>query len=137
LFDQQGNPRDKILYDAVQEFANREFGNPINFAGPGQAWAVAKLSEEGDGYEVIGVSRLTMRADCHLFHIKLGEEEIIREDARRARDMLTGRMTGYLQDTAGPGMEVMVHVEESQERFWKGYLRMIGAKPAQRWLVKI
>lgn len=137
LFDQSGNPRDRILYDAVQEFSKRESGKQASFVGQGMAWAVVRQNAEGDGYEVLGLSRIAFAVDAHIFHVKQGVDQETRNEARRVRDMLVTRMSGYIQDTAGPGTDALVHVEASQERFWQGYLRMIGAKPANRWIVRV
>lgn len=136
-FDAQGNPLDKILYDAVQKFAEVEFCRQIDFKGVGKAWAVVKMTEVGDGYEVIGISRLAQPVDCHIFHVREGLDDAEREEARNVRDLLTGRMVSYIQDFYGVGTEVFVHVAPAQERWWKSYLRLLRARPANRWIVKV
>jgi len=137
-FDPSGNPMDRNLYDAAQAFCKREFGKEVNFRGNVKTWARVKISDEGDGYEVVGMVALGQVIDCHMFHVKPGgEDEDSRKEARQTRDALMARAAGFIQDYAGTGTDVLVYVSEEQRPWWAGFLRMIRARPANRFIVKV
>ena len=135
-----GVPKDRILFDAVQVFCEAEFGVKLNLAKNGKTWAAVKVSDTGEGYEVIGLTSIAFAIDCPVFHVKPAADDAnpAQHDAAKAvRDKLMERASAFIQDSYGPGTEVFVHVAPDVERFWKGYLRMIGAKPSNRVIVKI
>lgn len=134
---ENGVPADRILFDAVQAFCEKEFGQKVRFDKNIKTWAVVKSSEDGEGFEVIGLTSLAYALDCPVFHVAASDDDAGREEARKVRDMLMGRASTFIQDYAGLGTEVLVYVKPETERFWKGYLRLIGAKLSNRFIVKV
>jgi hypothetical protein len=139
-FDANGLPKDRILFDAMQKFCTDEFGRPRDFRGASKTWAVVEVSEQGEGYEVIAGGTLAFAIDCPFFHIKRPADDAADQDfekARHVRDLLVTRMAAYVQDNTGPNTEVMVFIAPEQQRFWASYLRMLKAKPSNRFIVKV
>lgn len=137
-FDQQGNPKDRFLFDAAQKFSEKEFGKPVQQGGMVKTWCAVEYSDSGEGYRVVGMTTIAFALDCQMFHVEAGDDSVESRDAARAvRDALMARASSFIQDQSGVGTEIMVFVSPKQERFWKGYLRLIGATPANRHIVKV
>lgn len=132
------NPKQPQVFDAAQKYCQQQFGHELDLANPGmKTWVVIKTDKEGDGFKIIGISRFRRVLDIPVFHVTKAETEDGREEAREVRDMLTSRMWSYAQDQFGAGGEVMVFIDPTTERFWKGYLRLIRAKPAHRYTLQV
>lgn len=143
-FDQQTNaPKDPHLYEAVQKYFEREFGEKAFISRNLKTWAIVSEGEQGE-YIVHAAGSLRFQLDCPLFHVtapmKAEDKEqskAAHDHARSVRDMLMGRMASYLQDTFGTGTKVNVFVHPDATKMWNGYLQLIGAKPANRWEVQV
>jgi len=135
FFEGSTNPKNPHLFDAVQKYCENEFGGRIPLHGNLKAWAV--VSESDEGYTVHGLTILRFMLDCPTFHVTSADDEEGRELARGVRDMLMKRAAAFLQDQFGVGTRIMVHVAPEKERFWRGFLRLIRAKPANRWEVEV
>lgn len=135
------NPKNPQVFDAAQDFCQQEFGHHLDL-NPGKAWAVVKPGESGP--DVIGLSQLVRSLDIPTFHVakalETGErekDEAALQEVRTARDLLTGRMWSYIQDTMGTGQLVTVRVAPEVERYWKSYLRLIRAEKANRYILQV
>lgn len=134
FFEGSTNPKNRILFDSVQEFCNREFGEPLDLHTNLKCWVAAELADTG--YEIVGLTTMRLTPDVNTFHVTRGDDsEEARTRARQARDMLTGRLTTFTQDNWGTGKEVFVFIDPKVERFWRPYLRLIKAKPSDRHIV--
>ena len=135
------NPKSPQVFDAAQDFCQREFGKSLNLV-LGKAWTVVRPGESGP--EVIGLCQLVRSLDIPTFHVAkpletggCENDKAALQEARTARDLLTGRMWSYIQDTMGTGQSVTVHVAPEVERYWKSYLRLIRAERANRYILQV
>lgn len=136
FFPNSTNPKQPLVFEAAQVFCEQQFGSRMDLADSNhKTWVVIK--RDNDGEKVIGISRFRRVLDIPLFHVAPGETDGAREEARQVRDILTGRMWSYAQDQFGAGGEVMVFIDPKTERFWKSYLRLIRAKPANRYILQV
>jgi hypothetical protein len=131
-------PKQPLVFDAAQKYCEEQFGHSLDLSDSGmKTWVVIKKDKDGDGFKIIGISRFRRVLDIPVFHVTPSETEEGKQEAREARDMLTSRMWGYAQDQFGAGGEVMVFIDPASERFWKGYLKLIRAKPAHRYTLQV
>jgi hypothetical protein len=135
FFENSTNPKNPHLFEAVQKYCEREFGSKVGLDKNLRNWAV--VSEDDSGYVIHGLTSLRFMLDCPTFHVTAAEDKEGRELARKVRDMLMNRAAAFLQDQFGVGTRIQVHVAPTAERFWRGFLRLIGAKPANRWEVQV
>lgn len=139
------NPKQPLVFEAAQKFCEEQFGKRLDLADSRlKTWVVLKTEESGDGFKVIGLSQFRRVLDIPTFHVAKPDEsltdeasEAAKEEARSVRDLLTTRMRGYAQDHFGAGQDVFVFIDPATERFWKGYLRMIHAESAHRYILKV
>lgn len=126
-------PKNPALFEQAQEFCVTEFGERQNLNDGAKTWVV--VDREGEKEEILAIGTFRVALDIPRFHVKAAadDNEKARDKARKARDTLTGRMWSYAQDTYGPERELFVFIDPKAERYWKSYLRMIGAKPAERY----
>lgn len=131
------NPRQPLLLDAANAFCEEQFGHRLDLANSNlKTWIIIK--RDTDNEKVIGISRFRRVLDIPVFHVAPGgDTESGRNEARQARDLLTSRMWSYAQDQFGAGGEVMVFIDPATERYWKSYLRLIRAKPANRYILQV
>lgn len=129
-------PRDPLLFEAVQKFCKEQFGAEREFHNDVKTWVVA---EHGDaGYLVHGITSLRVMLDCYTFHVRPpGDDRESRDEAVQVRNKLLERAVSFIQDKYGCHSRVLVYVDSKVERFWRGFLRLIGAKPAGRWEVEV
>ena len=136
-------PKQPDIFEAAQKFCEEQFGKRLDLSTPSmKTWVVLKL-EDGDA-KVIALSQFRRVLDIPTFHVAeavdMGDKEADeagKQEARNARDLLTSRMWGYAQDSFGARQEVMVFIDPATERYWKAYLRMIGAKPGNRYILNV
>jgi hypothetical protein len=129
-------PRDPLLFEAVQKFCEKEFGERRQFQFDFKTWVV--VSHDDSGYVVHGITSLRNMLDLYIFHIApAGEDKEARDQARNVTFLLHGRASAFIQDQFGKGSRVQVFVAPAVERFWKGFLRMIKAKPSNRWELEV
>lgn len=132
-------PRDERLYAAMQEYARNEFGEEINCRYYLRVWVVVCSRKDAPEYfQVVAVSALRNTPDCAMFHVTAPTED--REGmqiAHQARDMMVMRLHGHLEDVGMSGANVLIHVSEKAERYWRGFLGKIRAKRANRWEMTI
>lgn len=121
------------VFEMAQKFCEQEFGERQNLNDGVKTWVVIKRT--ADEEKVIGVGTFRVALDIPRFHIKPAddEDEAGKQEARQARDALTARMWSFSQDKYGPEQDVFVYIDPKSERYWKSYLRMIRAKPAERY----
>lgn len=130
FFEGSTNPVDPFLFEAVNKFCDAEFGQRLNLYTQAKVWALV------EGEEVVGLTTMQMTPDIPTFHVSRGSDsEEHRERARKGRDLLTNRLVSFTQDNWGCGKEVHVFVDPSVERFWKPFLRLVRARPANRVIV--
>lgn len=129
-------PRDPHLFEAVQNFCKEEFGEERQFHNHIKAWVA--VEQVDSGYAVQGIVSLRNRLECDTFHIRTGgDSKGERDQAKAVRNMLLMRAVGSIQDTFGRGAAVLVFVDPKADRFWRGFLRLIGAKFANRYEVQV
>jgi hypothetical protein len=136
-FHQDGKPRDPQLYGAVQVYAKNQFGEELVFPYYAKVWA-ALAQEEGQPYQVIGILALRNAIDVCTFHVSpptLDKNGL--RLAEQARDMMFVRGHDYIADLGNTGYPVLVYVAEEAQRYWRKFLKRIGAKQANRFEVKI
>lgn len=139
------NPKHPQIFDAAQKFCEEQFGHRIDMApGSLKTWVVIKTEESGEGFKVIGLSQFRRVLDIPTFHVAPADEtltgdehEAALQETRNVRDMLTSRMWGYAQDQFGCNQDVFVFIDPATERFWKPYLRLLRAKPANRYILTV
>ena len=125
-FKADGQPANSTLDAAVAEFCRREFKKVPPLDKLGKLWAAIEHPPEGPAFEVVGVGGMIQTVDIPLFHTT----------SERATLELYRRMAAYLVDTAGPGVATFVFVDPAKEPGWKLFLDRIGAKPANRWVLR-
>lgn len=135
FFDNTTNPKNPHLFEAVEKYCKQEFGGPLVLNANLKNWVV--VTHDDAGYHVLGLTSLRYSLDCPTFHVTAAEDEEGRELARKVRDLLMTRAAAFLQDQFGVGTKVTVIVKPESERFWASYLRMIKAKPANRYEVVV
>ena len=136
-FNQDGSPRDPRLYGAVQEYAKSALGEELFFAYYAKVWATV-LCEDGGKMQIIGLLGTRAAIDVCMFHVTPPSQD--REGMRvaeAARDAMHARMRSYLEDLGHTGNIVLVYVSETAERFWRRFLGKIGARPANRYEIKV
>lgn len=128
----EGRPRDEKLYAAACRYYEDQFGRKNDFRGYAKAWVAL------DGETVVGLAGIQVAMDCSLFHCppRNMTKEAIRE-AEQVRDMMIWRLHANLEDGGFRGMEVLIYVAEQAERFWRRFLKKIGARPANRYTLTI
>lgn len=129
-------PQDPKLFEAVQQFCEQEFGKRLTPTSFTNIW-VSVTSDNSAGYVVEGITGIALALDCPLFHVQAEDDQDKREHARTVRDALMMRAASAVQDKFGHGAEIMVHVEPEKQRFWAAFLKLIGAKAANRFVVKV
>lgn len=135
----EDKPRDEKLYAAMQEYSRKEFGEEINCRHYLRVWVVTCSSKDApDCFQVVAVSALRNTPDCPMFHVTPPtEDKEGMQIAHQARDMMVMRLHGHLEDLGMRGANVLIHVSEKAERYWRGFLNKIKAKPSNRWEMKI
>lgn len=136
-FTPEGKPRDEQLRDATQAFAEKEFGDKLDFAYYARVWSVQTVNEAGET-TVIGLLGVRNAIDVCMFHVvppSLDKEGL--KIAEQARDLMFIRGHGYLADLGNTGHTVMVYVAAGAQRYWRRFLKKIGARPADRFEVTI
>ena len=141
-FFPDGNPRQPLLQEAIDKYCEQEFGQRVAFSQDIKTWAA--VSQEENGWKVHGLVSIRLMLDCHTFHVTAPSEEGDRqkvegerEIARTVRDLLLLRASSFIQDHYGRKSRVMVYVSAEKERYWKSFLRMIKAKPANRYELEV
>jgi hypothetical protein len=136
-FGQDGKPKDQRLCDALQQYAKKEFGAELVFPYYARVWAVEMVAEDGAA-QVIGALGMRQAIDCCMFHVTppSASKDGLRI-AQQARDAMIDRGKSYLADLGNTGTEVLIFVSEEAQRYWKPFLKSIGASPANRFQIKI
>jgi len=136
-FQADGSPRDPKLYGAAQQYAKNQFGEELVFPYYAHVWSVLAVEESG-AYAVIGLLGIRNTIDVCLFHVtpRTSDREGLKL-AEQARDMMLYRGTAYLQDLGNSGSPILIYVAENAQRYWRRFLKKIGAVPANRFEVKI
>jgi hypothetical protein len=145
FFTNSTNPKQPAVFEAAQKFCEAQFGGRLDMSSASvKVWVVIKTDDVGDGFRVIGISQMRRVLDIPTFHVEKPDETLTGEayeaakmEVRTARDQLTGRMWGYAQDQFCTGQPVFVFIDPAAERFWKGYLKLIGAEPAHRFILNV
>ncbi len=125
--------KDRELFDAVQQFFEREFGERRGNLGQYQRVYVSVRA----GGEINGVAGVVTRADIPLFHVGSptpGDRLAIR-DALAATELLYNRLRCYIEDAGGIGYETFIYVAPEARERWAKFLERIGAKDANRFVV--
>ncbi len=125
-FRADGQPANPTLYAAVAEFCRREFKKVPPLDKLGKVWAAIDWPGDGSGFQVVGLGGMSQQVDIPLFHTT----------SEKATLELYKRMSAYLVDASGPGASTFVFIEPGQEVSWKLFLDRIGAKPANRWVLR-
>ena len=134
-----GAPKDVGLYRAVQVYSEKEFGAGVEVSYYHRVWAVVALKEEEPEYmEVIGLMGARNVIDWPLFHVTpLTQDKAGLKLAEQARDMMVARGRNYIEDLGMRGTSVLIFVSEQGQRYWRRFLKKIGALPANRFELKI
>lgn len=126
-------PKSPQLLESVQKFCKEQFGEPYPFHLSLKSWASVDL----DTFETMGVTAIRYAYDVGLFHAKQGADRAERKEiSEPVRNQLVSRLVHYVQDNAGVGQGVFVHIAPDQMRLWQGFLKLIGAEPSNRVIVK-
>jgi hypothetical protein len=135
-FRQDGKPANPSLHSAVQEYAKNEFGEELNFGYYAKVHTL--INEEADKITVMGLLGSRAAIDVCMFHITVPSQD---KDglrlAEQGRDLMFQRGQAYLADLGHTGTTVLVYVAAEAERYWRRFLRKIGAKPAHRYEVEV
>jgi hypothetical protein len=129
-------PRDPYLAAAVDAFCEKQFGEVHDFRPYLRAWAVV-LESAPECYEVLAVGAGRNTPDFPVFHVAEAEERDGRDLAREATACLMGRMRSFCEDNGFRRKTVLIYVAEKAQKRWASFLRMIGAKSADRFEVEI
>lgn len=131
-------PRDPELWKAAQAWATENMGGEIEVWHYVHTWvAIEILDVTANVYRVVGITSAWSIPDCPNFHVAAGDGYENLQVAKAARDALMQRLIFYCQDSGFSGRTGLVYVAEEAERFWRGFLKLIGAKKANRWELKI
>jgi hypothetical protein len=71
---------------------------------------------------------------CHITPITADREGL--KFCELVRDAMIYRARAYCQDLGMTGT-ALLYVEEKHERFWRRFLKRIGARPANRYIIGI
>lgn len=127
------NPVSPYTFEAAQKFCTAELGEPYDFQHSVKSW----VAVEYESQEVIGAATIRLAYDVSLFHVKQGVDREQRKDVSEpARNQLVERLVHFVQDNSGVGQGVFVHIAPEQERLWRAFLKVIGAQPSNRVIVK-
>jgi hypothetical protein len=119
--------------EAAQKFCKEELGEPYDFHHGLKSWAAIDVESQ----EVVGAATIRLAYDIPMFHVKPGaDREERKETSEPARNQLVERLVHYVQDNAGVGQGVFVHVAPEQQRLWRAFLKVINAQPSNRVIVK-
>lgn len=134
-----GVARDSKLAAAVRMFWESEFAKEFEPTSYIKTWAVVEAMDNQDpiGYSVHAVASVAYALDCPVFHVHAEDDQDKREHARAARDMLLQRAASFIQDQFGHNTEIFVYVAPEKHRFWAAFLRLLGAKAAERYRIKV
>lgn len=135
-FNQAGEPRDPLLYAAVQEFAEKEFGEKLNVAYYARLFVALAVIE--DKWKVVGVTGIRSSFDIPTFHI--APQSLDKEGfkvAEEVTNMMYMRLNNYLADLGNKGGSTLIYVAPEKERFWRRFLKRVGGKPANRYEVEV
>lgn len=132
-------PSDDALWDAVRSFSVLQLGEPAKPDIYVRFWAVVEeTGVEENPYEVFGIASVWHVVDVPLLHVYTpGKDKDDRHKARAVRDLLVGRLRSWCQDQGLSRKTVLVSVAADAQRKWMGFLKLIGAKSADRWTVEI
>lgn len=135
--DGAGKPVDEKLHAAVQVYAERQFGAPLNPAYYTKLWGVeAWKPEDPDYHEVMGVAGIRMVPDCCTFHVTPPTPD--REGIKMqhfARDMMVHRLLCYCSDHGQRGAYGLIYVDPEQQKRWASFLERSRMVPANRYQV--
>lgn len=124
-------PVDRELHQLASKFAEKHLAEMPNFSGLTRVWLACEF--EGEKVkEIHGALGFTMRPDFTLARFL----------DRQALVTLYHRANGFLSDNGARGSEGLVYIssEEGPEQRCPQQLESLaalGAKPADRWLIKI
>lgn len=137
-FNQKGEPRDTTLYEAVQEYHKNEFGEELNCAYYARVHALVLVDDDEKFVQVMGLLGIKNVIDVPMFHITVPtQDKAGLKLAEQGRDLMFQRGHNYLADLGNTGQPALVFVSEQAERYWRRFLKKIGAKPAQRYEVTL
>ena len=129
-------PKDVNLHDMAVDYCTRELqdGKDLDLSKFNKVWVAVEM--DGDEYkEILGITGFVWRIDLPVFRVSGNR-------ADRTTNMLADRLHAYFQDQGARGAELFIHLS-SKERpeqkcdKWEESLKIQGAVPADRFLVKI
>lgn len=130
-------PKDRALFDAIQDFLVHEFGERHNNLGQFSR-VFASVRENG---QVNGLAGTVARMDVPLFHVgqpHAGQlERAETRDALAASELLYTRLKHYLEDIGGKGYDTFVYVAPETRERWAKFLERHGLREAHRWVITI
>lgn len=130
-------PRDVQLYQAVQEYHKKEFGNELVFAYYARVLALLAIDEVGES-KVMGLLGVRTAIDVCMFHVTSPTmDKAGLKLAEQGRDLMFYRGHSYLADLGNTGNTVLVYVASGAQRYWRRFLKKIGASPADRFQITI
>jgi hypothetical protein len=125
-------PRDRELHRLAVKFAETDLSAIPDYSSYTRVWAAVEFGADEKPVSIQGALGFTMRPDFTLCRFK----------NKHALVTLYNRANAYLADNGCRGSEGLIYIssteaEEQKCPQQKESLAALGAKPADRWLVKI
>lgn len=129
-------PVDRKLHDMAVDYCARELqgGENLDLTRFAKVWVTVSI--EDDKYiEIFGITGYVLRPDLPVFRVTGDKPD-------RVTQMMADRLHAYFQDQGCRGQELFLHIsskETPEQRCgkWEESLKIQGATPADRFLVKI
>ena len=130
-WDKDGNVKDSKLFESAMQFSEREFGSRLANLNSYQK-VFAGVRPNG---EVNALGGLVLRYDCPLFHVaRPAADRVAQRDALEASELLYNRLSWYIQDVGGGGLETFVYVDPATGGRWDKFLKDRGGREGCRWI---
>jgi hypothetical protein len=95
--------------------------------------------DEPEYFEVMGLLGCRNTVDFQLFHTTpISQDREGMKQVHEARDAMIARGKAFCSDSLYmTGQSVLVYVSSEAERYWRGFLKKIKAKQANRYTLEI